>query len=422
MFDTAGKGSGKARKPNTVKKLDRMKKALSGQEPDRVPISDFFWGGFIRQWRKDLNLTDNANPYYHYDLDWIVTVTNMDPFIRSFETLKEDSEEVIVKTGFGAIMRKKFDAPMPEFIGFDTDTIEMLEALEFDDAYDRRRYYEAGDNQIAGVGDGFERNSPAWIETVKSLHPDFPVFGSIIEVNECLTRLIGPESNMLWIGMYPERMAKVIAKIGQFYLDCAKAQIDAADGLLDGFVIWGDVAYKKSMFFSPDYWRQNFKPWAKAISDYAHSKGLPVIYHGCGNINAILDDYIEIGIDAMNPLEAKADLDGVELRRKFGDKLGICGNSNIQVWETGDKELIREEVLRKLNAAKGGGYIFQTDHSVASDVSGHTYDYIVKLVREYGQYPLRLGEHDIYELTLLANKADSRTPCLTQKLIVSLRF
>lgn len=395
MFDTAGKDSGKERKDSTLKKLQRMKMTLSGQQPDRVPISDFFWGGFVTQWRKDLGLADDASPYYHYDLDWIVTVPNMDPFIRPFETLKEDNEEVTVKTGFGAIMRKKFDFPMPEFIGFDTDTIEKLEALVFDDPYDKRRYYQAGDNQIAGVGDGFERNSPAWTETVKSLYPDFPVFGSIIEVNECLTRLIGPENNMLWIGLYPDRMAKVIARIGQFYLDCAKAQIEAADGLLDGFVIWGDVAYRKSMFFSPDYWRQNFKPWVKAIADHTHSKGLMVIYHGCGDVSKILEDYIEIGIDAMNPLEAKAGLDAVELRKQYGNKLGICGNSNMQVWETGDKDLIREEVLRKLNAAKGGKYIFQSDHSVASNISGYTYDYIVNLVREYGKYPLNLGEYDL---------------------------
>ena len=317
MFETVGTDSGEKRKASTLAKLERMRKALSGQQPDRVPISDFFWGSFTQQWRKDLGLADDASPYYHYDLDWIPTLPNMDPFIRSFETLKEDDQEVIVKTGFGAIMRKKFDAPMPEFASFDTDTIEKLEALDFDDPYDKRRYYQSGDNQIAGVGDSFERNSPAWTETVKSLHPDFPVFGSIIEVNECLTRLIGPMNNMTWMGLYPERMAKIIAKIGQFYLDCTKAQIDAADGLLDGFVIWGDVAYKNSMFFSPDYWRQNFKPWVKAMTDYAHSKGLMVIYHGCGNVNPILEDYIEIGIDAMNPLEAKADLDSVELRKNM---------------------------------------------------------------------------------------------------------
>jgi len=397
MFDNttnSSKAQDQKRKESTCAKLGRMSKTLNHQEPDRVPVSDFFWGGFISRWRNDLNLPDDANPYYYYDLDWIVTVPNMDPFIRSFETLKENNEEVILKTGFGAILRKKFSDPMPEFVDFETDTIEKLEALEFDDPYDKRRYFQAGDNQIAGVGDSFERNSPPWIETVKSLRPDFPVFGSIIECNECLTRLIGPENNMLWIGMYPERMGKAIDRIGQFYLECAKAQITAAENLLDGFVIWGDVAYRNDMFFSPDYWRQYFKPWVKAIADYAHSKGLMVIYHGCGNINKILDDYIEIGIDAMNPLEAKADLDSVQLRREYGQRLGICGNSNIKIWEDGNRELIRKEILRKLNAAKGGGYIFQSDHSVSSNVSGHTYDYIIKLVRQFGQYPLDLGEFD----------------------------
>jgi len=395
MFDTTGRAKHtEGRKADTLRKLERMQKTLRHEEPDRVPISDFFWGSFIRRWREELGLPDDANPYFYYDLDWIVTTPNMDPWIRPFETLKETEKEVVVKTGFGAILRKKFDAPMPEFIDFETDTIEKLEAAQFDDPYDKRRYFSAGDNQIAGVGDGFERNSPAWIETVRSLWPDFPVFGSIIECNECLTRLIGVENSMLWIGMYPERMGNIINRIGQFYLDCAKAQIAAAEGLLDGFVIWGDVAYRRNLFFSPEYWRRYFKPWVKAIADYAHQNNLMVIYHGCGNINSILADFIEIGIDALNPLEAKAGLDAVQLRRQYGHRLGICGNSDIQIWETGDRQQIRREVLRKLNAARGGGYIFQSDHSVSGAVSGKTYDFIVNLVRQYGQYPLHLGEFD----------------------------
>ncbi len=393
MFETTGKAGDGERKPNTHEKLKRMNTALSHEEPDRVPISDFFWGSFIEQWRKDLGLAEDANPYYHYDLDWIVTVPNMDPWIRPFETLKETPEEVVVKTGFGAIMRKKFDYPMPEMAEWETDSIEKLEAAEFDAPDDPRRFFEAGDNQIAGVGDGFERNSPAWIETVKSLRPDFPVYGSMILTAECLTRLIGQENTMLWMGLYPDRFGAVVNRIGQFYLDCAKASMDAADGLLDGYVIWGDVAYRNGPFFSPDYWREYFKPWVKAVAAEAHSRGLPVIYHGCGCVHKLLEDYIEIGIDAYNPLEAKADMDAVDLRKQYGHRLGICGNSDIRVWERGDKDAIKREVLRKLNAAKGGGYIFQSDHSVATDVSGHTYDYIVKLVREYGAYPLELGEY-----------------------------
>jgi len=194
------------------------------------------------------------------------------------------------------------------------------------------------------------------------------------------------------MGLYPERMGRVIDRIGAFYTACAKAEIDAADGLLDGFVVWGDVAYTRGLFFSPDYWREHFKPWVKAMVDYTHREGLPVIYHGCGNVRAIFEDFIEIGIDACNPLEAKAGMDVVELRREYGHRMAFCGNSNVRVWETGDQNKIRREVLRKLNAAKGGGFIFQSDHSVTSSVSGQMYDYIVKLVREYGVYPLDLGE------------------------------
>lgn len=382
------------RSKKCLSKLDRMNKALRHEEPDRIPISDFFWGSFINRWRDELGLPEDASPYNYYDLDWIVTTPNMDPKIQPFETISEDEIEVVVKTGFRTTMRKKFDFPMPEFISWDLDTIEKLEEFLFDDPYDRRRYFEAGDNQIAGVGDGFQRNSPAWIETVKKLRPDFPVYGSMIECSECLTRLLGQENTLFWMGMYPDRLGAQINRIGQFYLNCLKAEIEAADGLLDGMVIWGDVAYSQTMLFDPEYWRVYFKPWVKAMIEECHKNSLPVIYHGCGNVELIFEDFVEMGLDAYNPLEVKAGMDAVELKRKFGDKIGYCGNSNIQVWETGDKELVRKEVLRKLNAAKGGGFIFQSDHSVSSDVSGHTYDYIVNLVREYGKYPLHLKEFD----------------------------
>ncbi len=383
------------RKASCLAKLDRMNKALQHEEPDRVPISDFFWGSFVKRWRKDLNLPDSAEPYSYYDLDWIVTTPNMDPWIRAFEILRENEIEVVVKTGFGATMRKRFDFQMPGFMSFEIDTIEKLQAAVFDDPYDRRRYFEAGDNQIAGVGDGFERNSPAWVETIKSLHPDFPVYGSIIECSECLTRLIGQENTLFWMGMYPDELGECINKIGQFYLDCTKAQIAAADGLLDGFVIWGDVAYKQTMLFDPEYWREFFKPWVKAMIEECHKNNLPVIYHGCGNVSLIFEDFIEMGLDAYNPLEVKADMDAVRLKKMYGNKIGYCGNNDIQVWETGDKELIKREILKKLNAAKHGGFIFQSDHSVSSAVSGQTYDFIVKLVREYGKYPLKLDEYDL---------------------------
>ncbi len=386
------------RSANCLAKVERMNKALRHQEPDRVPISDFFWGSFLSRWRQDLGLPPDTDIYKYYDLDWIVTIPNMDPHIKPFEILKETEEEVVVRTGFEAIIRKKFADPMPEWLGFDTDTIEKAAAYEFEDPWDPRRYFSAGDNQIAGVGDGFARNSPAWVETVKSIYPDFAVYGSVCEANEYMQRIIGPENLLLWVGLYPEEMGRFIQRTNEFALEILKAQIRAADGLLDGIVIWGDVAYKKDLFFSPKYWRQWYKPGVKALVDEAHAHGLPVIYHGCGNVRRIFEDFIEIGVDAYNPLEAKAGLDVVELRRTYGHRIAFCGNMDVITWAHGTQEELRAAVLTKLNAAKGGGLIFQSDHSVPSNVSGQNYDYVVRLVREYGRYPLQLGEYDLPDL------------------------
>jgi hypothetical protein len=387
------------RTANCLKKLERMNKALRHEESDRVPISDFFWGSFLERWRKEKDLPGDTDIYEYYDLDWIVTIPNMDPHIKDFEVIKETDEEVVVRTGFEAVLRKKFADPMPEFIAFETDTIEKVEAFEFDDPWDDRRFFSGGDNQIGGVGDGYARNLPPWIDTVKSLHPNFPVYGSQCEANEYLTRIIGPENFLLWIAMYPEQMGKFITRINEWALELIKAQIKAADGLIDGMVIWGDVAYRKDVFFSPDYWRKWYKPGLKALIDACHDANLPVIYHGCGNVRRIFADFIEVGIDAYNPLEAKAGMDVVELRRQYGHQIGFCGNMNVMEWAGLSKEELKPIVLRKLNAAKGGGMIFQSDHSVPSNVSAENYEYVVNLVREYGQYPLNLGEYDIPDLS-----------------------
>jgi uroporphyrinogen decarboxylase len=375
-------------------KVDRMNAALQHEEPDRIPLGEFYWGAFLSRWRKELGLPEDANIYEHYDLDWIVTVPNMDPHIRDFKIIKETNGEVILRTGFEAIVRKRFDAPMPEAVSWETDTIEKLEAFDYDPPEDARRFHAGGDNHIAGVGDGYARNSPPWRDTVLALRDDFAVYGSMIEASECLTRLIGQMNYFQWVGEYPERFGEQVLRAGEFCRKCCKAELEAGAGLLDGMVIWGDVAFCGNLFFSPDYWRQYFKPAVQAMIEMCHDHDLPVIYHGCGNVASILPDFMEMGLDAYNPLEAKAGLDVVDLRRQYGHRLGFCGNGNVQLWEQGDEEAIRGEVLRKLNAAKGGGYIFQSDHSVSSGVSGKTYDYIIKLLREHGQYPLELGDYD----------------------------
>lgn len=386
------------RSPECLQKLDRMLKTLHHQEADRVPVSDFFWGGFLSRWKEELGLPEDTDIYDYYDLDWQCTTPNMDPHIKDFEIVKEDDEEVVVRTGYEAIIRKKFADPMPAFLSFSIDEIEQLDDFQFDNPWDDRRYFGRGDNQIAGVGDGFVRNVPPWIDTVKAIWPKRPVFGSICEGHEQLWRIIGSENVMMWIGLYPEELGKFINRLGDFLVEMTKAQIKAADGMLDGMVIWGDVAYVNGMLFSPVYWRQYFKPIVEKMINVCHDANIPVIYHGCGNASSLYEDFIAMGLDAYNPLEAKSGLNVVELRKEYGHRMGFCGNMDAQAWAEAPMEELERQIMSKLNAAKGGGYIFQSDHSVPSNVTAERYEFAINLVRKYGVYPLNLGSYDIPEL------------------------
>lgn len=371
------------RTANCLAKLERMRRALSHLEPDRIPVSDLFWGGFIDRWRRDLNLPPDTDIYRYYDLDWQVTVPNMDPHIKSFEVIEESAELVTVRTGFEAVIQKKYADPMPAFLRFDTDTIEKLLEFNFDDPYDPRRYNGAGDNQLAGLGDGFVRNTPAWTETVSSLFPDFPVYGSVCEGHEMLWRIIGPENVMLWMLMYPNEFELFMNRLKVFLEGIVLAQIRAAGGMLDGMVIWGDVAYGRGMLFSPDHWRRYFKPIVGSLTRICHEHKLPVIYHGCGNTRDIFNDFVELGIDAYNPMEVKAGMKVWEMKKEFGHQIAFCGGFDVMTWANGTREELDAHLEEVLSAARGGGLIFQSDHSVPSNVSGLNYEYVINRVRQW---------------------------------------
>jgi hypothetical protein len=371
-----------------------MNATLGHREADRIPVSDFYWTTFLNRWKQELGLAADTDIYRYYDLDWICITPNMDPHIKSFEMIKETEEDLILKTGFEATIRKKLGTQMPYFEKFDTDDLEKMAAFQFDDPWDDRRYVKGGDDQINGVGDVILRNLPPWVDRVKAYYEDFPVFGSICEGHEYLWRIIGSENVLLWLGLYPDEIEAFVRRVGEFVIEATKAQIKAGQGMLAGMVIWGDVAYKNGMLFSPAMWREHFKPITAELIRVCHEAGLPVIYHGCGNASLIYDDFIEIGLDAYNPLEAKAGLDVVELRKKYGHKMGFCGNINALAWANDSLPELEAQVMRKLNAAKGGGYLPQSDHSVPSNVSAERYEFVLNLLRKHGSYPLDLGSWD----------------------------
>jgi len=373
---------------NANAKIERIRAALAHREGDCVPAGEFFWTGFVNRCKAKWG--EGFDAYRHFDLDYIVITPNMDPRIQQFEVIEEKGEDITIKTGFGATIRRSGTKPMPHFEDFYVKNPEQMAEVVFDDPADPRRFLQGGDDQINCVGDALARNIPSWEERMSGYVDDFAVFGSTCEPWEYIWRVIGTENGLYWMATDPELFAAFVDRVGKFLYDFTEAQIRAGKGRLCGMYIWGDVAYRNAMLFGAPRWRELFKPHVKDVIDLCHANGLMAIYHGCGNALDIFDDMVEMGLDCYNPLEAKAGLDVVELKKTYGGKLAFCGNIDVRVLEKGDPEEIRAHVRYKLRAAKGGGWVFQSDHSVSSDVAPESYEIALKTLREEGKYPLKV--------------------------------
>lgn len=100
---------------------------------------------------------------------------------------------------------------------------------------------------------------------------------------------------------------------------------------------------------------------------------------------AFLDDLVEIGVDALNPLEVKAGMRPLEIKEKYGNKLVLHGGINAVLWN--DKEAILQQIQEYLPKLKeNGGYIFSSDHSIPNTVSYENFTAIINTVKEFGRY------------------------------------
>jgi uroporphyrinogen decarboxylase len=145
------------------------------------------------------------------------------------------------------------------------------------------------------------------------------------------------------------------------------------------------MGFKHNQFFSLDTYRQLLKPVQKRAADWAHAKGVKVHLHSCGDVNPFLPEFVEIGIDSLNPLEVKAGMDPIAIKKQYGKDLVLHGGVNAVLWD--DVDEITAEMERVVPALKeGGGYIFSSDHSVPSSVSLENFRHIVNTAKRLGSY------------------------------------
>lgn len=159
---------------------------------------------------------------------------------------------------------------------------------------------------------------------------------------ERLWSLRGMENALTDFYLYPEEVHRLFQRLTEYYMRILERVKEEAD--TDGIFVTDDIGTQTGPFFSLDIFREFFKPYYKQLIDKAHSLGMHFWLHSCGNIELFLDDFIEIGLDVIHPIQ-KYTMDYQKIAQIYGDKICILAGFDVQqVIPFGTEEEVRQEV------------------------------------------------------------------------------
>ena len=141
-------------------------------------------------------------------------------------------------------------------------------------------------------------------------------------------------------------------------------------------VVWisgTDFGNQRGPMISLSTFRELYKPFYKEICDWVHQNtGWKTFFHTCGAIYDFLDDFAEMGLDCLNPLQLSANgMDPVKIKENYGDKFTFWGGGvdTQHVLPFGTPDEVRAQVRERIDIlGKGGGYVFNTIHNIVARV------------------------------------------------------
>ncbi|MCC7519381.1 MAG: methyltransferase [Verrucomicrobiae bacterium] len=194
--------------------------------------------------------------------------------------------------------------------------------------------------------------------------------GNLLEWTQFLCR---NDQCFVFLGSEPEAAHRLLDALVEIHLDNLERFLGAVGEHVDLIMFGDDLGMQKGPQISPRMYREFFKPRHSLMWKRAKKLApVKVMLHCCGGVRPLLDDLIDAGLDAINPVQTTCEgMDAVALKRDFGGRLCFWGGGcdTRAILPRGTPDEVRRHVLERLGImAPGGGFVFQQVHNIMSDV------------------------------------------------------
>jgi uroporphyrinogen decarboxylase len=203
--------------------------------------------------------------------------------------------------------------------------------------------------------------------------------------------LQGMDTFLLNMAMEPDFSKALLAKITEKCKEMMDNFLRETGEYLDIIKIGDDLGTQESLMISPKMYREMLKPFhADLIAFTKERTNAKVFFHTDGDVFDLIDDFIEIGVDILNPIQTSAGTMSnlPELKKRHGKNIVFCGGiDSHRVLPFGTPAEVRDEVKRVIGIlGPGGGYMLGAVHTVMNDVPPENVLAMVDAVEEFGYY------------------------------------
>ncbi|MCL4376891.1 MAG: hypothetical protein M1475_08570 [Actinobacteria bacterium] len=168
-----------------------------------------------------------------------------------------------------------------------------------------------------------------------------------------------------------KKLAKYyIDPIGGFAYEFTKTILGKIGKEIDFFSLWDDFAMQTGLMIPYDVFKYFYFPWYKKIFSLAKQYNLITYFHICGNVNGVIPDLIDMGVDILDPIQTSAkDMDLEHLKNRYGKNICFHGGIDVQhMLPFGKVKDIKGYVDKTLSLFNNeGGLILGPSHEITSD-------------------------------------------------------